>query len=67
MARRRIRIPLDVYLNARLVGQLRRSVGGAEDIVGTIHPHPTFSESLAQASEVAEGTVTELFLGRGKG
>ena len=29
MARRRTRIPLDVYLNARLVGQLRRSVGGA--------------------------------------
>ena len=38
----------------------------AEDIVGTIHPHPTFSETLAQASEVADGTVTELFLGRGK-
>ena len=29
MARRRTRIPLDVYLNSRLVGQLRRSVGGA--------------------------------------
>ena len=39
----------------------------AEGIVGTIHPHPTFSETLAQASEVAEGTVTELFLGRGRG
>ena len=39
----------------------------AEDIAGTIHPHPTFSETLAQASEVAKGTVTELFLGRGRG
>ena len=39
----------------------------AEDIAGTIHPHPTFSETLAQASEVVKGTVTELFLGRGRG
>lgn len=38
----------------------------AEDIAGTIHPHPTFSETLAQASEVAQGTVTELFLGRSR-
>ena len=29
MARRPTRTPLDIYLNARLVGQLRRSVGGA--------------------------------------
>ncbi len=36
----------------------------AEDIAGTIHPHPTFSETLALASEAALGTVTELFLGR---
>ena len=39
----------------------------AEDIAGTIHPHPTFSETLAQASEVAQGTVTELFLGSSRG
>lgn len=39
----------------------------AEDIAGTIHPHPTFSETLALASEAALGTVTELFLGRGGG
>ena len=38
----------------------------AEDIAGTIHPHPTFSETLSQASEVAQGTVTELFFGRGR-
>ena len=39
----------------------------AEDIAGTIHPHPTFSETLAQASEVVQGTVTELFLGSSRG
>ena len=39
----------------------------AEDIAGTIHPHPTFSETLAQASEVTQGTVTELFLGSSRG
>lgn len=38
----------------------------AGDIAGTIHPHPTFSETLARAGEAAEGTVTELFLGRGR-
>ena len=31
MARKRIRIPLEVYLNARLVGRLRRSASGAID------------------------------------
>ncbi|MCH8097130.1 MAG: type II toxin-antitoxin system HipA family toxin [Proteobacteria bacterium] len=31
MARKRTRIPLDVYLNARLVGRLRRLGGGAID------------------------------------
>ena len=35
----------------------------AEDIAGTIHPHPTFSETLAQASEAALGTLTDLYLG----
>ena len=31
MARRRTRIPLNVYLNARLVGRLRRQASGAND------------------------------------
>ncbi len=31
MARRRTRIPLDIYLNGRLVGQLRRQASGAID------------------------------------
>ncbi len=33
-----------------------------EDIALTIHPHPTLSETLAFAAEVAEGTITDLYL-----
>lgn len=32
----------------------------AEDLALTIHPHPTLSETLMFAAEVAEGTVTDL-------
>jgi len=32
----------------------------AVDISGAIHPHPTFAETLAQAAEMAEGTITDL-------
>lgn len=32
----------------------------AEDISLTIHPHPTLSETIALATEVMEGTVTDL-------
>lgn len=32
----------------------------AEDIALTIHPHPTVSETIALATEVFEGTVTDL-------
>lgn len=32
----------------------------AEDIALTIHPHPTLSESLMMATEVYEGTATDL-------
>ena len=31
-----------------------------DDIALTIHPHPTLSETLCQAAEVYEGTVTDL-------
>jgi dihydrolipoamide dehydrogenase len=31
-----------------------------EDIALTIHPHPTLSESVAFAAEMAEGTITDL-------
>ena len=32
----------------------------AEDIGLTIHPHPTLSETIAFAAEIAEGTITDL-------
>nr|MCX3303561.1 dihydrolipoyl dehydrogenase [Bacillus pacificus] len=32
----------------------------AEDIALTVHPHPTLSESLMMATEVYEGTATDL-------
>ncbi len=32
----------------------------AEDLALTIHPHPTLSETLGFAAEVAEGTVTDI-------
>jgi dihydrolipoamide dehydrogenase len=33
-----------------------------EDIALTIHPHPTLSETTAQAAEMFEGTITDLYL-----
>ncbi|MGH8145126.1 MAG: dihydrolipoyl dehydrogenase [Rhodanobacteraceae bacterium] len=37
---------------------------GAEigDIALTIHPHPTLGESVGMAAEVAEGTITDLYM-----
>lgn len=32
----------------------------AEDLALTIHPHPTLSETIAQACEAFEGTITDL-------
>jgi dihydrolipoamide dehydrogenase len=32
----------------------------AEDIALTIHPHPTLSETVALAAELARGTITDL-------
>lgn len=32
----------------------------AEDVGLTIHPHPTLSETLGFAAEMAEGTITDL-------
>ena len=34
----------------------------AEDISLTIHPHPTLSETFANAAEVFSGTVTDLYI-----
>jgi dihydrolipoamide dehydrogenase len=36
----------------------------AEDIALTIHPHPTLSETIGFAAEVAEGTVTDILAPR---
>ena len=36
----------------------------AEDLALTIHPHPTLSETVGMTAEAAEGTVTDLYLGR---
>ena len=38
----------------------------AEDIALTIHSHPTLSETINFAAEVAEGTVTDLYVPRKK-
>ncbi|STX51544.1 dihydrolipoamide dehydrogenase [Legionella busanensis] len=37
-----------------------------EDIALTIHPHPTLSESVGQAAEAFEGTITDLYLPKKK-
>lgn len=33
-----------------------------EDIALTIHPHPTLSETICQAAEALEGTITDLYM-----
>jgi dihydrolipoamide dehydrogenase len=38
----------------------------AEDISLTIHPHPTLSETFNFAAEMAEGTITDLYIPRKK-
>ncbi|MFL2547488.1 MAG: dihydrolipoyl dehydrogenase [Candidatus Rariloculaceae bacterium] len=38
----------------------------AADIGLTIHPHPTLSETVAFAAEVAEGTITDLYVPKRK-
>ena len=36
----------------------------ARDLAMAIHPHPTLSESVALAAEIAEGSITDLYLPR---
>ena len=38
----------------------------AEDIGLTIHPHPTLSESIFFAAEIAEGSITDLYIPKKK-
>jgi dihydrolipoamide dehydrogenase len=33
----------------------------AEDVGLTVHPHPTLSETIGFAAEVAEGTITDIY------
>ncbi|MGH3105013.1 MAG: dihydrolipoyl dehydrogenase [Gaiellaceae bacterium] len=33
-----------------------------QDIALTVHPHPTLSETIAFAAEIADGTITDLYL-----
>ena len=37
----------------------------AEDLALTVHPHPTLSETVGFAAEIAEGTITDLIAPRG--
>jgi len=39
----------------------------AEDLAATIHPHPTLSETVMFAAEMAEGTITDLMPARKRG
>lgn len=38
----------------------------AEDLALTIHPHPTLSETIMLASEIFEGSITDLYLPKKK-
>ncbi len=38
----------------------------AQDLGLTIHPHPTLSETICFAAEVAEGTITDLYIPKKK-
>ena len=38
-----------------------------EDMALTVHPHPTLSETVNFAAEVAEGTVTDIYVPKKKG
>lgn len=38
----------------------------AQDLGLTIHPHPTLSETICFAAEVAEGTITDLYIPKRK-
>jgi dihydrolipoamide dehydrogenase len=38
----------------------------AEDIGLTIHPHPTLSETVFFAAEIAEGSITDLYMPKKK-
>ncbi len=50
-----------------LIGELVLALemgADAEDIALSVHAHPTLSETIAMAAEMAEGTITDLYLPR---
>ena len=48
-------------------GMLAIEMGAdAEDIGLTIHPHPSLSETVANAAEIIEGTITDLYIPKSK-
>lgn len=49
----------DLIAEVTLAIEMRCDV---EDIALTIHPHPTLAETVAQASEIFEGTITDLYM-----
>lgn len=53
----------DLIAEATLAIEMEADV---EDIALTIHPHPTLSETIAQAAEAFEGTITDLYLPKKK-
>lgn len=59
-----------VGVNAgELIGEIALAIEmgcDVEDIALTIHPHPTLCESIMMASEVFEGTITDLYIPKKK-
>ncbi|MDP6978790.1 MAG: dihydrolipoyl dehydrogenase [Myxococcota bacterium] len=50
-----------------LIGELVLALemgADAEDIALSVHAHPTLSETIAMAAEMAQGTITDLYLPR---
>jgi len=53
----------DLIAEATLALEMDAEVG---DIGLTVHPHPTLSETVAFAAEIAEGTITDLYIPKKK-
>jgi len=53
----------DLIAEATLALEMDAEIG---DIGLTVHPHPTLSETVAFAAEIAEGTITDLYIPKRK-
>ena len=49
----------DIISEAALAIEMQ---AGAEDLSLTLHPHPTLSETLFNASEILTASITDLFI-----